>query len=188
MKKLVFYFSLLFLVLALSGGAAAQDKKIVLMIAEQNIEGPQRAWWASEIDLSVSEAVLAQKLIEAGFGIVDPSSVTNIVKQDKAFRRADLSEGESVKLANLAKAGYVVLGKALASAGGKVPQSNMISCFANITAKLIRVKDGSVISYVDGSGSSVHLDPVTGGKEALSSAASDLAGKIIQVLNKEGGK
>jgi hypothetical protein len=189
MRKLVICFSMLFLILTLSGSYAAEgSKKVVLLIAEQNIEGPQRAWWASEIDLSASEAILAQKLIEAGFEIVEPSSVTKIIDQEKAFRRVDLSEGESVKLANLAKAEYVLSGKALASSGSKVPQSNMVSCFANITAKLIRVKDGSVISYVDASGSSAHMDAVTGGKEALADAAADLAGKIVEALSKEGGK
>jgi ArsR family metal-binding transcriptional regulator len=64
----------------------------------------------------------------------------------------------------------------------------MLSCFANRTAKLIRVKDGKVIAYFDASGNSVHMDVITGGKEALTNAAGDLATKITEALNKEGGK
>ena len=162
--------------------------KIVLLISEQNIEGPQRAWWASEIDLSTTEAAIAQRMIEQGYQVVGPSEISSVIKQDKAFRIIDLSENESVKLGNLSSAEYIVLGKAIASSGGNVPQSSMISCFANITVKLIRVKDNKVIAYLDASGNSAHMDVITGGKEALTNAAGNLAIKLIDALNKEGGK
>jgi hypothetical protein len=167
--------------------ARAGDAKgrVLLMIAEQNIGGPQRAWWASEIDLSVTEATVAQKLIEEGYDIVEPSAVSGVIKQDKAFRIVDISRGESVKLGQSAQAGYVVLGKAVASSGGRVPQSNMISCFGNITAKLIRVQDGKVLAYLNASGSSPHMEDVTGGTEALNNAARQLASQIAAKLAKE---
>ena len=189
MKKITFISCILFLSCILAVSYAQNAKpKIILLIAEQNIESPQRAWWATEIDLSATETSVAKKLIENGYEIIDPSSAAKIIKQNKAFRNLDLSEGESIKLGSLSKAGYVVSGKAIASSGGKVPQSSMLSCFANITAKLIRVKDGKVIAYLDASGSSAHMDVITGGKEALNNAAFDLATKITEALNKEGGK
>ena len=165
----------------------AAKPKIVLLIAEQNIEGPQRAWWASEIDLSTTEATIAQQLIEQGFEVLEPSNLTDVITQDKAFRLLSISEGESVKLGTLSKADYVVLGKAVASAGGNIPQSTMRSCFANVTARLIRVKDGKVLAYLDAAGNSAHLDVISGGREALNNAGADLAAKIIATLNKEGG-
>lgn len=185
MKRSILISFVLFLGLSLAMSYAKDVKtKIILLIAEQNIEGPQCAWWASEIDLSTTEATIAKKLIEQGYEILEPSNVTKIIKQNKAFRRLDLSEGESIKLGNLSRADYVVLGKAVASSGSKVPQSSMVSCFANITAKLIRVKDGKVIAYLDAAGNSAHMDVITGGKEALANAGSDLAVKIIDALNK----
>ena len=165
----------------------AAKPKIILLIAEQNIEGPQRAWWASEIDLSTTEAAVARNLIAQGYEIIEPSTVTNAITQDKAFRLVDIDQGTSVKLGSITRADYVILGKAIASAGGRVPQSSMISCFANVTAKLIRVKDGKVIAYTDAAGNSAHLDVVSGGREALSSAGDDLAAKITAALSKEGG-
>lgn len=168
--------------------AQGAKTKVILLIAEQNIEGPQRAWWASEIDLSTTEASVASKLIEQGYEIIEPSAISKTIKEKPAFRVLGISEGESVKLGNLAKADYVILGKAVASSGGNVPQSTMRSCFANLSAKLIRVKDGKVIAYLDASGNSVHMDAITGGREALKSAGEDLAAKIITALNKEGGK
>jgi hypothetical protein len=154
--------------------------RVILLIAEQNIEGPQRAWWMSEIDLSTTETTIAKALIEKGYTIIEPTAANKEVRKEAAFKRADLSEPQSLRLGRSTKADYVVLGKAVASSGGKVPASSMVSCFANITVKVIRVKDGQVIAYLDSSGKSVHTDKVTGGKEALSRAASDLAGQLIQ--------
>ena len=163
----------------------AQQDKIILLIAEQNIEGPQRAWWASEIDLSTTEAAIAQALITQGYQVIEPKDLNNVIQKEQAFRVIAISEGESVKLGSLSSADYVILGKAIASAGGNLPESQMRSCFANITAKLIRVKDAKVIAYLDSAGNSVHLDLVTGGKEALARAANDLAAEIMAELGKE---
>ena len=185
---------LLTLIISLGLGlvfAQAADKdtktKIILLIAEQNIEGPQHAWWASEIDLSTTESALANKLIESGYEVLEPSAMNKIIKKDRAFRVLGLSDATSVKIGNLSRAKYVVVGKAIASAGANVPQSSMRSCFANVTAKLIRVKDGSVLAYLDASGTSAHMDVVTGGKEALSKAGNNLAQKLVDLLNKQGG-
>ena len=54
--------------------------------------------------------------------------------------RDHLSDEESIELAELSGADYVILGKAVASSGGNVPESNMRSCFANITIKVIQVE------------------------------------------------
>lgn len=170
--------------------AYAKDTKtkVILLISEQNIEGPQRSWWASEIDLSATESKIATKLLEQGYEILEPSNLTKIVKQDSAFRTVNLSEGKAVKLGNLSRADYVVLGKAIASAGANVPHSSMRSCFANVTAKLIRVKDGKVVAYIDAAGNSAHMDTISGGREALVNAGEEVVVKMIDALNKEGGK
>jgi hypothetical protein len=180
---------------AASAGASAQatqpknlTPKIILLISEQNIEGPQRCWWASEIDLSTTEGALAQRIMQAGFEILEPSQLRKVVNTSPAFRLVSISDNDSVRLGNLSRAQYVVLGKAIASAGGNVPQSSMRSCFANVTAKLIRVKDGKVVAYLDAAGNSAHMDVVTGGREALSNAGDAIAAKIIAALNSEVGK
>lgn len=187
MKKYIFIFLALFMVFSLTISYAQNQKpKVILLISEQNIQSPQIAWWLSEIDLSTTETKVAQLLIDQGFEVLEPSSLNKVIRQDSAFRVVTMAEDKAIKLGNLSKADYVVLGKAVASGGGKVPQSSMISCFGNISAKLIRVKDGKVIAYLDAAGSSAHMDVVTGGKEALNNAAEDLAAKIMTALNKGG--
>jgi len=166
----------------------AEENKanLLLLIAEQNIEGPQRCWWASEIDLSTVEAKLSEGLISGGYSVLDPSQISGVLKEEKAFRSINLSDEESVELAKLSQADYVILGKAVASSGGNVPESNMRSCFANVTIKLIRVQDGKIIAYLESDDSSVHTDVISGGREALIKAAGDLATKVINALSQEG--
>jgi len=193
MKRLIYGIGALFIVFFFNICAAVESgspnkAKVILLISEQNIESPQRAWWASEVDLSVTEATVAQKLIEAGFEVLEPSALTKVIRQDKAFRMVDIQDSKSIKLGNLVKANYVIVGKAVASSGGNVPQSNMRSCFANITAKVIDVGSGKVVGYLDASGNSAHMDVITGGREALTNAAEDLAQKITGTLFSGGGK
>jgi hypothetical protein len=181
MKKLLLITA--FISLSLTCAFAQPKAKIVLFIAEQNIDSPRSAWWASEVDLSSTEAEIAKQLLDSGFEIIEPGAMEEVINQQKAYRVINLSEKTSIKMANLAQADYVILGKAVASAGGNVPQSNMRSCFANLTAKLINVKTGKVVAYLDASGNSAHMDVISGGREALVNAGGQIAGKIIEKLN-----
>jgi len=153
-----------------------------LFIAEQNIDSPRSAWWASEVDLSSTEAEIARQLLDSGYEIIEPGAMEEVINQRKAYRMTNLSDNTSIKMATLARADYVILGKAVASAGGNVPQSNMRSCFANLTVKLINVKTGKVMAYLDASGNSAHMDVISGGREALVNAGRQIAVKIIDKL------
>ncbi|MBU1999237.1 MAG: CsgG/HfaB family protein, partial [Candidatus Omnitrophica bacterium] len=132
----------------------SSKSKILLLISEQNIGMPQRSWWASEVDLSTVEAKVANKLITSGYTVLDPSDLEKIVKQDAGFKVVGISEKKSIKLAKLANAEFVVLGKAIASSGSNVPESNMRSFFANVSAKVIRVKTGKILGYLESAGNS----------------------------------
>lgn len=167
--------------------AEENKDRVAIFISEQNIEGPSVEWWLSEIDLSVTESIIARNLINAGYDIIDSSIVNGIIKQNPAFRKVDFTVEESLNVAGMSEVDYVILGKAVASAGGKVPDSNMISCYANITAKVVKVDEKKIISYVDAGGSSVHTDVITGGKEALDRAANNISEKIVNALGKKGG-
>ena len=172
-------------------GAIQEEVKLptlLLLISEQNIEGPQRAWWASQIDLSTVESKIAQALIENNYDVLEPSELSDVLVEDKAFQILNISEDESISLAKLKDADFVVLGKSIASAGSNIVSSNMRSCFANITVKLIRVKDGQIVAYLDSEGSTPHTDVITGGRQALVKAADHLSKKIMNALSKQGGK
>ena len=160
---------------------------VLLMVTEQNIEGPQRAWWASEIDLSTVEANIAQTIAKNGYAVIDPLELKQTLKEEKAFTVVNITDEESLKLAKLKNVDYVVLGKAVASSGGTILNSKMYSCFANATVKVLDVKTGKIISYLDATASSPHTDVVTGGKKALAKTGIELGEKIINILSKKGG-
>ncbi len=161
-----------------------QSPKIALFITEQNIEGPRSAWWASEVDLSATEAALATKLLSAGFTVVQPSDLQDAIKKEKAYRTVDIVDRDTAKIASLGDADLVITGKAVASAGGNVPQSSMRSCFANVTVRLVDAKTGKILAYIDASGNSAHMDVISGGREALIMAAGNIAPKIIDAVSK----
>jgi len=187
MKKIVSLCAAVFF-LAQAGFAQSTGKppKVLLLIAEQAITQPPHGWWAGEADLSITEQELANVLITNGFIVLAPQDLEETIKLRPAFRKVSIAEQDSVALGRLAKADYIILGKAVGSKGGKVPESTMCSFFANTTAKIVRVKDKKVIAYLDASGSSVHLEELTGAREALKKAAQELSTKILQVLSKGG--
>ena len=165
-----------------------RTKTFLLLVKEQNIEGPQKAWWSSEIDLSTVEAKISQTLTKYHYKVIGPSELRHTIKLERAFQTVNITEGDSVKLAKLKNIDYVVLGKAVASAGSKIIDSNMYSCFANATVKLIRVSDGKIIAYLDATASSPHTDLITGGKQALAKAGIELGEKIVKALSQKGGE
>ena len=101
MKRLRLVLPLFFLS-ALFTQVLAATPKVILLITEQNISGPQRAWWASEVDLSTAESVIAQKLITRGITVLEPSSLKSVIRKDKAFRMVLLFDEKALKLGSLA--------------------------------------------------------------------------------------
>ena len=167
----------------------AKEKKatapsFLLLISEQNIAGPHTRWWMGEIDLSTVEANLAGVLIKKGYKVITPLAVSRIIKREQAFKRVFRNDDLSLKLAKISQADYVIVGKAIASKGPNVVASQMFSCFANATVKLIRVKNGDVLAYLDSSEKTISLDVVSGGKKALAKVGKDLGYKIIKAVSK----
>ncbi len=185
MKRLILGISCLFFL-----SAQAQDKsiskenpKIILLITEQNIEGPQKAWWASEIDLSSTEATIARRLIEEGYEVLEPPLLFKTIKNRPAFRLVEISDEDSLDLGKILGVDYVILGKAVASSGGgALKDTNFNSYFANITVKVLKVKEKRIWKYLEANAKSLHIDRISGGKEALDKASQDLAEKIIAAL------
>lgn len=177
-----------------AAGSAAEEnapdepKKVLLMITEQNIGGPQRAWWASEIDLSIIESSLAESLLAAGYETVSPESLRPLMQEDAAYRLLRMRKCRLYELANSQDAYYIIKGRALASQGDTVPQSGLRSYYASVSVRVIRVKDEREVAVLRAWGKSVHADAVMGGSEALSDAGKKLSRKIADALTREGAR
>lgn len=201
MLKINYYFSdflrsniyiiILFLLLIACSNVSAEENaqpktnpSVLLLIAEQNVSGDVYYWWgysSKEVNLSVVEPVIYKGLSEAGYEIIDHNEQ---LKVDKPFRVAGLGEKDAVMIGKNYGADFVILGKALASEGGKVPGStNMISSNATITGKVINTHNNKVVTYVSGSGDSIHVNPIAAGTEALQDAAEEFTNSLVSSLS-----
>jgi len=189
MKRLVIFFLVFIFIAGLSFARGPEDKpKILLLISEKNTNGELINWWVDETEFSAIEANLSKLLINLNCQAIEVKTALNIVKKDRSFKTANLAGNEALRLGRALRADYVVKGAAFVSAGSNIYSASGRPFFANAAVKLIRIKDGQVIADLDAIGSSVNMDTATGGKEALSNAAVDLAAKIISNITKEGGK
>jgi hypothetical protein len=189
MKRLA-VFSLLFIFI--SAVCLAKDSldepKILLLISERNSDGVSMSWWAQEAEFSVIETNLSKLLESLNCLVVDTKTVNNLIKRDRSLKTSELTDKESVRLARVLRADYIVKGAVAVSVGSNIYTATNRPFFATAAVKLIRVKDGQIAADLDGIGSSLNLDISTGDKEALSNAAADIAAKVISHITKEGGK
>ncbi|MDY6941498.1 MAG: hypothetical protein SVU69_00625 [Pseudomonadota bacterium] len=173
------------LLMAAPGTSWAQSKgKILILMAEQNVQGEYLAWWTghtrTEVDLSVVEGVLAQGLTEAGFDVIDPS-VLEELRVEKAYKTVSLGVDEAVSVAQNYGADMVLFGQAVAKATpSQIAGTRMMSAFANISAKLVRISDRKVLGYFSASGDALHIDSLTGGREALEEGGQQLLAKFLE--------
>ena len=183
-KAFVFLFIFFF-----SGIATGNQKpKIIMLIAEQNIGSHYyHNWWggatAEEVRLGIIETRIAQKLIENGFTVIDPT-VLGELKVEKPYRHIDLTIEEAVNIANNYGADVVVIGKGLATKGAMIKGTSMVSSSANITAKVVRAEDRKILAYLSGDGASYHINTIVAGKEALEKAADEVVIKLIEILQR----
>lgn len=186
MKRLIFIIMLIICSFSFASAAEKAPKgKFLLLISEQKLKGPQKAWWVNKTDFSLSESKLVEKLRAQGYEVLLPAQISPIIQKNQGFRVLNLGEEKATKLGKLAGGDYVVLGNAVISGSANVPNSKLRSCFASLTARLIRVKNAKAIAFLDATGNSCNLDVTGGGKEALANAAEDLSARIVEVLKKE---
>jgi hypothetical protein len=191
----------MFLLLILSAGAMlaasvpsraeAGQPRVLFMIAEQNIGHKYYMfwWWGQSeykgetVDLSAAETQLKDSFLNGGFDVVDISATSGKFKISNAFKVADLTNDGAREIAKQVNAEIVVKGKAIATEGPRTPGSAVGSYIADVTATAIRVSDGKVLGAGKGHGVSRNISDVTGGTEALSKAATELADHLMEQIN-----
>jgi len=173
------------------GGAKTGKARVLFMVAEQNIgrEFYSFWWWGQPdfhgqtMDMSAAETQLKESFLNAGFEVVDISATTGTFEVSNAYRVADLTDKGAREIAKKVNAEIVVKGKALAKEGPRTPGSAVGSYLADVTATAIRVDNGKVLGAAKGHGVSRHVSDVTGGTEALSRAATELADRLMEQIN-----
>lgn len=174
----------------------AERPRVLFMIAEKNIGHKFFAfwWWGKSeykgetVDMSSSETALKEIFINKGFNVVDITGTTGNFKVSDAYRIADITKDGAKQIGRGVNAEVVVFGKAIAKEGPRTEGSSVGSYLADITAQAVRVDDGVVLASSRGHGVARHISEVTGGSEALSRAASEMADKLVdQIMAKWSG-
>jgi len=163
---------------------ARSEKPKVMVIIDEKVSG-LFGTTASE-NVRQAETTIIEKLINAGFNVVDPDQVRANITRDKALR---LIEGDPVAAAAEGLkygAQMIISGKAFSkNAGGKLYGTNMQSLQATVTASVINTDTGKVIASKSGSDAQVHIDELQGGALAIKEASSKVADELIDLMQKQ---
>lgn len=155
-----------------------KEKPKVMVIIEEKVGGlfGTTAWE----NVGQAESTIMERLMAAGFNVVDPATVRANIPRDKALR---LLEGDP-KAAAAAGLQYgaqvVITGRAFSkNAGGRLLGTQMQSIQATLQARVIRADDGRVISSRSEQGTKAHIDEMQGGALAIKEASEKLSDTLM---------
>lgn len=127
-----------------------------------------------------AESTIIEKLLNAGFNVVDPQTVKANITREKALR---LLEGDprAAAAAGLQYGAQVVItGKAISkNAGAKLYGTQMQSIQATLQARVITTDNARIIASRSEQGRQAHIDEVQGGALAIKEAGERLADLLI---------
>lgn len=158
----------------------AGKPRLMLLIAEQNVISDKLSyWWGSGggLDMGIVENTLMSELMPKGFIFVDRQVVLAGLKEVPAG--PNLSNDLALKLAKMGEAEVVVIGQAVAKAGNPLMGTSIRSCQATISVRVINADSGEPIASVSTNDRAAHVDPVTGGSDALKKASIEMARKLM---------
>jgi len=155
-----------------------KEKPKVMVIIEEKVGGlfGTTAWE----NVGQAESTIMERLMAAGFNVVDPATVRANIPRDKALR---LLEGDP-KAAATAGLQYgaqvVITGRSFSkNAGGRLLGTQMQSIQATLQARVVRADDGRVISSRSEQGTKAHIDEMQGGALAIKEASEKLSDTVI---------
>jgi len=195
MPALFFVLSTLFLLLPELSGAAdisrtpgfiqeQKDKLRVMVVIEEKVAGifGTTAWE----DLGQAESTIAEKLLNAGFDVVDPHTVKSNISRDKALLLIEGDPRAAAEAGLRYGAQIVIAGKAISkNAGGKLLGTRMQSLQATIQARMIRTDDAKILAARSEQGQQAHIDEVQGGVLAIKEASAKLADLLISDIQRQ---
>jgi hypothetical protein len=158
-------------------GALAEKPK-VMVIMEEKVAGVFGTT-AGE-DVGQAESTIMERLLAAGFTVVDPRTVRNNITRDRALRILEGDDAAAAAAGLQYGAQVVITGRAFSkNAGGRIGGTMLQSLQATLQARVIRADDGRVISSRSEQGRQAHIDEVQGGALAIKDAAGRLADALI---------
>lgn len=168
--------------------------RVLVMVTEQNVGSASTAmWWQGEksfsLDLGAAENAIVDSLKQKGFSVVDRQALQGKIRVTKALDSESPPDDAVKEFAANTGAEVVIQGKAFANDIGTIMGTQMHSIRANISLRALYLDNGSILATATDTGTVGHIDPTTGGTQALTKVArkatGDLLGKILSQWEKE---
>jgi hypothetical protein len=160
------------------------EKPKVMVIIDEKIGGMYGTTGSESI--GQAESTIIEKLINAGFNVVDADTVRANISRDKALR---ILEGDNKAAAaeGLKYGAQVVIsGKAFSkNAIMSIRGTNMQSIQATMQARVIRTDTAKVIASKSATGAQAHIDEMQGGALAIKEASEKIADELIEMIVKQ---
>lgn len=159
--------------------------RTMVVFEEQNLI-PGAAGNATSVN--TAEATLRDALMAKGFDVVDQETVRRNSARDRALAAAAGDIPAAVALGHQFESDVIIVGKAVASQATLDEETARVlaglkSCQASVTAAAIRVDTGEVLAQAGPtSGTAAHINPVTGGTQAIQKATTALADGLIKKI------
>ena len=169
----------------------AGKPRLMLLISEQNMASDKPSYWwgsGSSVSMGVAENTLMEKFMGKGFNFVDRQVVLAGMKEEikaPVSSASALSNETALKLASMGEAEVVIIGQAVAKAGPMLMNTSIRSCQATVSVRVLNADSGEPLASSSASATVAHVDPITGGSEALKKASAEISDKLIsQILAK----
>jgi len=155
---------------------------VLLLIAEQNLTDLYPGfWWGIEgADFeSVSQAVMVDRLNEAGFSVIDHRLARSGEQINwEAYDKPELLDQEAAELGALLKADVVIIGESSVAPSTNIMGSAMRSFNGTVAARVIRTESAEPVIDLARTAVAVSEDDISGTQTALEDVG-DLAGQAL---------
>ncbi len=160
--------------------------RVLIMVAEQNIGQANGGMVFTQ--LNAVENAFMDSWTPKGFKFVDRQALQGKLSTGPAVSN-DANAAQVKELSDMTGAELVVIGQAVANDVGPIMGTQMHSVRANISVRAINPDNGNVVASSIQTQAVGHIDPTTGGTQALAKvaqkAADDLLKKVMAVWESE---
>ncbi len=163
---------------------AKKMPRVLVMIAEQNVgQANETFWWGDKnfsANLDAAENAFINAWKPKGVRFVDRQAITGKIKVGAALGSAAPADDAVKEFAGKAGAEVVIVGKAFARDVGPMMGTQMHSIRANLSLRALKVDTGEVLATSTTTHVAGHIDPGTGGTQALQGAAQKAAHELLE--------
>lgn len=194
------FLGLLLCALFVSAPLYAEEKstkapqRYLILFQEKNLDAPEIQWFGTQnsplgvqtgLDLGIAVNQFAQVFAKKGFSVVDVSAIQDNLSDPQKRTMPDNRQLKA--LGRLAKAHYVIFGRAVASASGAVAGSSILSAKAVLSVRVVDVETGEIVAGASREGKGLSTNKAAAGAKAIKTAANALADHLVKLMNSRGG-